>query len=62
MEADRCVRRGDVMLLGKVPHALLFKINSTKDLRIFQLQTFDDAVETSANFVLLVARWLGRGF
>jgi hypothetical protein len=46
------------VLLGEVLHALLSEINGAKGLRVLRFQTLEDAMQTGADLVLQIRRWL----
>jgi hypothetical protein len=46
------------VLLGEVLHALLFEINGANGLRVLRFQTLEDGMQTGADLVLQIRRWL----
>lgn len=56
--ADPGIGRRDVVLRGKVLHALLSKIDGTEGLGVLRLQAVENAVKAGADLILQVSRCL----
>ncbi len=52
MHTHSSIRSREIVLLCEILHPLLSQIHREQCLRIFRLETLDDAVQTSADFIV----------
>ena len=62
VQANSCIGRREVMLLGEITYRLFPQIDGAQDIRVFRFQPVHDTGQACANFALDVGRWLYRSF